>query len=61
MMAKYLPTLSRGGTITNRKISFVTVRNYEMQKVYRKRTKQNESKGFDQKNIVEYCSFRQLS
>ncbi len=37
------------------------VRNYEMQKVHRKQTKRNESKGFDQKNIVEYRSFRQLS
>jgi hypothetical protein len=46
--------------IANRKILFVTVRNYEMQKGHRNRTKWNESKGFDQKNIVEYHSFRKL-
>ncbi len=34
--------------IANRKILFVTVRNYEMQKLHRKQMKRNESKGFDQ-------------
>ncbi len=47
-------------TIAHRKISLVTVRNYEMQKVHRKQTKRNKSKGLDRKNIAEYCSFHQL-
>ncbi len=48
-------------TIANRKILIVTVQNYEMQKVHRKRMKWNKSKGFDQKNIMEYCNFCKFS
>jgi hypothetical protein len=44
--------------IGDRKISFVIVRNYEMQKLHRKQMKRNKSKGFDRKNIVEYRNFR---
>jgi hypothetical protein len=51
----------RYGTLANRKISFIIVRNYEMQKLHRKWTKRNESKGFDRKNIVEYRNFHKIS